>query len=52
MAKEKSQTEKLEEALFVSWRKREKFVMFCRGIGFSIEDLLSISGQCYLYESN
>lgn len=52
MAKEKTQPEELEEALFVSWRKREKFVVFYKRLGFSLTDLLSISGQYYLFEQN
>lgn len=50
--REKPQTEKLEEALFIQWRKREKFVVLCQWLGFSIRDLLLISGQYYLYKNN
>lgn len=50
--KKKMDTKKLELALFVSWRKRERFVIFCKNLGFGFEDLLLISGQYYKYEHN
>ncbi len=50
--REKPQAEKLEDALFIQWRKREKFVVLCLRLGFTVADLLLISGQYYFFENN
>ncbi len=50
--KEKLQGAKLEAALFLSWHKRERFIIFCKNLNFGIDNLLLISGQYYRFESN
>lgn len=52
MDDKKADTEKLEAALYISWAKRERFILVCRWLGFRDDDLLSISGQYYRFEHN
>lgn len=50
--KKKTDTEKLEAALFIQWRKHERFIILCKGLGFGVDDLILISGQYYSFRSN
>lgn len=52
MAPEKSQTEKLEEALYSQWAKKQRFILVCGWLGFSGIDLHLISSQYTSFGNN
>jgi hypothetical protein len=50
--KNKTDTELLEDVLFIQWRKREKFIVTCKRLGFDVWHLILISSQYYSYKCN